>query len=260
MLTVMPRPVDIGAVEHIGFGLAEDLGPFHADAHSHPRHQLLYARAGTMALVAGGRRWLLPPQRAGWIPAGVVHEVRSEGGVELRTAYLDPSLCPDAPSACAVFPTTPLAREMLLFATELPAARADASRERLRAPFFAAVGAMVSEWVRGDDAYCLPLARSEELRRAVDHIEANVAEATASSTADAAHVSQRTLSRRFEEEMGVSFRDYLQLARMLRALELLAAPRATVSQVAIAVGFQSPGAFTTAFRTHFGVPPSEYRA
>lgn len=256
----MARPVDIAAVDHAGFGLAEDLGPFHAAPHSHPRHQLLYARAGTMALVAERRRWLLPPQRAAWIPAGVLHEVRSDAGVELRTAYLSPTLCPEAPAACAVFPTTPLAREMLVYATELPAGSRHASRERVRDPFFAALGAMVSEWVRADDAYCLPLARSDELRRAVAHIETNVAEATASSTAAAAHVSQRTLSRRFEEEMGLSFRDYLQLSRMLRALELLAAPRSTVSQVAIAVGFQSPGAFATAFRAHFGVPPSEYRA
>ena len=49
-------------------------------------------------------------------------------------------------------------------------------------------------------------------------------------------------------------------ARMMRAMELLAEPRASVSATAYAVGFASLGAFTTAFTERCGETPSAYRA
>jgi AraC-like DNA-binding protein len=47
---------------------------------------------------------------------------------------------------------------------------------------------------------------------------------------------------------------------MMRAMELLAKPRASVSATAYAVGFQSASAFATAFTERCGETPSEYRA
>src|SRR5687767_3942702 len=76
--------IDVDAVQAPGFGLAEEYGPFASPEHSHQRHQLLYAAAGSMRLFAAGAQWLLPPQRAAFIPTGVVHRVRSDKGISLR--------------------------------------------------------------------------------------------------------------------------------------------------------------------------------
>lgn len=54
------------------------------------------------------------PERAAWIPAGVVHVVRTQVPIRLRTVYLAPSLVASAPPACCVFGVTALAREMIL--------------------------------------------------------------------------------------------------------------------------------------------------
>ena len=43
------------------------------DWHAHSRHQLMYAFSGTLRLEAENGLYLLPPQRAAWIPAGVKH-------------------------------------------------------------------------------------------------------------------------------------------------------------------------------------------
>src|SRR5438552_7584621 len=42
--------------------------------HSHDRHQLAWADAGVLTVIAETHTWVLPPTRALWIPAGVVHE------------------------------------------------------------------------------------------------------------------------------------------------------------------------------------------
>jgi AraC-like DNA-binding protein len=82
---------------------------------------------------------------------------------------------------------------------------------------------------------------------------------TIATVARAARTSVRTLTRRFTEELRLSFRGYLRAARMLRAMELLAQPGSRVTDVALAVGFASPSAFTAVFSEFFGEPPKDFR-
>jgi AraC-like DNA-binding protein len=77
--------------------------------------------------------------------------------------------------------------------------------------------------------------------------------------ARAAAMSPRTLNRRFADEAGISWRDFFHHARMLHALERLAAPGARVTDVALEVGFASLGAFTRAFTRFAGENPRVYK-
>ena len=249
--------VDVDAVAAAAFGLVEDHGPFHAPAHTHAKHQLLYAATGTLTLTVADRRWTLPPQRAGWIGAGTAHAVSSATGVALRTVYLAPSLVRGPSPTARVFAVTPLAREMILHAMRWgPKTAGGATRDA----FFTALAGLAIEWIDAERPYWLPRPRSGELARAIAWIGENLAEATVEEAARAAHVSVRTLSRRFEEEMQMPFRRYLQIARIMRSLELLAVPRASVTTTAYAVGFTSVAAFTTAFGERTGETPRDYRA
>ena len=71
--------------------------------------------------------------------------------------------------------------------------------------------------------------------------------------------SERTVRRRFADELGMPWRTYLLHARLLRAMALLAEPGHTVLDVSIAVGFENVSAFTRAFRRELGESPSSYR-
>jgi AraC-like DNA-binding protein len=264
-VSVRRAAVDVDAMPDEAFGLAEDHPPFSAAPHTHAKHQILYASKGTMTLSACGRRWMLPPQRAAFLPAGTTHAAASTTGIELRTIYLTPKLLPSpAPNpSVRVFAVTTLAREMILHAMRWgPATTTSATSptSATRAAFFRALAGLSLEWMADERPYHLPEPTSPELSRATAWIAEHLAGATVETAAAAAHVSVRTLARRFEEEAGMPFRTYLQTARMLRAMELLAKPRASVSATAYAVGFQSIGAFTTAFHERCGETPSEYRA
>jgi AraC-like DNA-binding protein len=255
------KHVDVDAVKTEAFALAEDFPePFASEAHQHEKHQLLYARSGTMFVVTGSQRWMLPPARAAWIPARTKHVVTSTTGIELRTIYFSPTLlvgvkCDEA----SVFEASTLAREMILHAMRWGPQSLSST---LRDSFFRSLAGLVVEWMEAGSAQTLslPRAKSAELQQAMAFVEAHLADATVERTARAAGMSVRSLSRRFDEETGVTFRSYLQTARMLYAMELLARPNASISAAAYAVGFQSAASFTTAFAERCGVTPSEYRA
>ncbi len=258
-----PRPhVDVDRAPRPCFGLAEEHPSLRGVWHAHARHQLLYAVRGSMVLEVEGRRWTLPPQRGAIIAAGTAHRASSLAGISLRTAYVAPELLALAGVDARVFAASSLAREMLVASARWgpeDAAR-DAIEERTRDAFFAALAGLALEWIEEERPFALPVARTPELRRALEWIDGNLETPTVEAAARSAHVSERTLARRFEEELAMSFRAYVQAARMMRAMELLAAPGATVTETALAVGFTSMGAFTTAFAERCGETPSAYRA
>lgn len=250
--------IDVDSVALPAFGLSDEHAPGEAAPHAHAKHQLLYAERGTLELTADGARWLLPPERAAWIGAGVEHSVKWLSAVSLRTVYFarGAALVPGA--RCAVFTAVPLAREMIAWAMHWGPERA--SEGRAESAFFAALAALAGTWAESPLPFSLPVARSQELARALEHVLARLGEdVDVAQTARAAGVSERTLARRFQDETGMGFRAFVGKARMLRAMALLAAPGARVTDVALAVGFESPAAFTRAFEAFAGERPKDYR-
>ena len=57
--------------------------------HTHRRAQLLYGATGVMQVSTHDGSWVVPPQRAVWIPPGVAHEVLMLG-VSTRSVYIEP--------------------------------------------------------------------------------------------------------------------------------------------------------------------------
>lgn len=261
-MPAMARHIDVDAVRAMAFGLSEELFPGPSAWHAHKKHQLLYAVAGTMHLETADGQWLLPPQRAAWIAAGVRHRVRPLSAIALRTVYVDAGSFV-SPQPLAVFTVTPVLREMILYAMRWGPEHRPARDDRddgLADSFFTALRALSLEAAKHAAPFCLPAPRSPELRRAVRHILTHLSEPMAlEAVACAAFLSGRTLARRFDDELGLSFREFLHHARMLRAMELLSREDARVTQTAVAVGFESLGAFTRAFTRFTGECPRDFR-
>lgn len=82
---------------------------------------------------------------------------------------------------------------------------------------------------------------------------------TVEDLAAAAHVSRRTLTRRFDRELGTSPARWLNAVRIRRARELLETTTLPVDVVSAASGFTSPATFRAAFHRVVGVSPGLYR-
>ncbi len=220
--------------------------------HSHIWAQLVFAASGVMTVAVEDGSWVVPPQRAVWVPQGVIHELTMHGAVALRTLYLAPEAAPPLPRP-AVLTVTPLLREIILRLMELSPPIAPESP----------AGRLVQ--VLLDEVRALPAAPLH-LPRPQDGRARRVAEALLAAPGDGrsledwarqAGASPRTLARLFVKETGLGFGAWRQQARLLQSLIWLGEGRA-VTSVALDLGYDSPSAFIAAFRRAFGSTPGRY--
>ncbi len=241
----VPRPV---------VALADEYPACFVDPrHRHSRAQLLYAAAGVMSVATDRTSFVIPPQRAIWMPAGVFHEVTCRSAVSVRTLYVDAN--PDLPRDCRVIEVSELLRALIMEAMTLPR-EYDATGRAGRI-----VGLILDSIAMPTTAsLCAPMPRDPRLQRVC---KALIQDPTRADTLDdwaaEACMSRRTFTRSFRDETGTSLADWRQHVRLLEALARLACGQA-VTTIAFDVGYDSPSAFTAAFQRAFGVLPSRYLA
>ncbi|MFD1736986.1 response regulator [Bacillus salitolerans] len=80
-----------------------------------------------------------------------------------------------------------------------------------------------------------------------------------SAVANEIHVNPSYLSRKFSEEVGLSFSDYLIDYRVEVAKNLLVAEKASISEISERVGFNSLHYFSSIFKRKVGITPKMYR-
>ena len=219
--------------------------------HSHRRSQLLYGATGAMQVVAGGGRWLVPPQQAVWIPAGIAHQVTLHG-VSTRSLYIE-SAALNLGAECRVIAISPLVRQLVLAAVDLPLEYALQGRDT------ALIDLLLHELQR---ASTLPLhiplpAPGNLLDLCQAFIAAPDIHWPLPASASGLHMSVRTFSRQFREHTGMSFSEWKQRACVVLALARLA-ERQPVTQVALALGYDSPAAFSAMFRRVLGQAPRDF--
>jgi AraC-like DNA-binding protein len=71
-------------------------------------------------------------------------------------------------------------------------------------------------------------------------------------------ISRVQLHRKMKELTGISTSEFIRNIRLEQAARLLKEQKINVTQVAYTVGFSNLAHFSTIFRKHFGVAPSEY--
>ncbi|MCW7539674.1 helix-turn-helix transcriptional regulator [Aquabacterium sp. A7-Y] len=221
--------------------------------HSHPRGQLLYATEGVMVIHSDVGSWVVPPNRALWMVAGLRHSVTMSGDVLMRTAYVDETVVKRLPKASCVINVSPLLRELLVEALRLPVTGELSPRDKRL------IGLLIDELrVSSTVALHLPMPSDDRLRPICNALIARPDDqASATEWAQTIGVGERTLQRRFAKGTGMTFSQWREQARLLAALTAIAQGRKVID-VALDCGYSSHSAFTAMFRRHFGLPPSAF--
>lgn len=90
-----------------------------ADAHWHDGHEIAYASKGVLVMHTGTSRWIAPPHRAMWIPAGVVHAHRKCGATRLHSITVPADVDSPDLQQPAMFGVAPLLRELIITCADM---------------------------------------------------------------------------------------------------------------------------------------------
>ncbi|WP_426054316.1 AraC family transcriptional regulator [Janthinobacterium sp. PSPC2-1] len=245
--TEVPRELIATAREHA----AGEMFP----EHQHARGQFAYAARGVISVHTPQGNWLVPPQRACWVPAQLSHGMRMHGAVSMHNVFIAPDaiIRMGLPSHCQVLDASPLLRQLLAEAVSVEALYAEASRAgRLMALLLDEIAAARPLPLSA------PLPQEPRLARlCMDMLRHPSLDSSLDAMAAQAGMSRRTFTRQFRAQTGLAFAQWRQQACLLAAITRLAEGQA-VTRVALDLGYASPSAFTAAFRRVLGRAPSEY--
>jgi AraC-like DNA-binding protein len=179
-------------------------------AHVHAWPQLLYASSGVMRVETHTGSWIVPPQRAVWLPPDSVHETSMLTDVRLASLYLKTE---NWSFDCEVMEISALLRELIVAALQIHPDRKQSRRDSLIADLIVqelqAAPRGVSPIPMPVDARLLALCKT-----VIAHPAAGVS--LAELSADVGSTS-KTISRLFQRELGTSFRDWRQLVQVAYA-------------------------------------------
>jgi AraC-like DNA-binding protein/mannose-6-phosphate isomerase-like protein (cupin superfamily) len=227
------------------------------DTHMHREAQLVYAAKGTMQVTTPKGRWLVPPDRAVWVPARLEHSIDVLAEIEMRTLYFDLAWLAREDRSESLDSEFVVRVSRLLHETILALFDGHDNPDRTRL----LVKLAVLELHHAEDsATFIPLPHEPRCRRAADIVLGDPTAAHEIETlAREVGTSARTLSRLFSSETQLSFKSWCQRARIAAAIERLSMQAdVSVKQLASELGYASVPAFSHAFRQVTGKTPTEF--
>lgn len=221
--------------------------------HSHAWVQLTYAIQGVLHVHTAAGRFVAPPQRAIWIPAGLEHEVLSSANTEMRSLYLQDDNAERTAQTCRVLGVDALTRELIRSFCELPVEYDESGPDgRLAQVLLDRLRAAPEVHLS------LPWPGDARLRTLCSQLQKKPDDdRTLAAWGERLGVSEKTLSRLFLRDTGLTFRAWRQRLRLLGALTPLERGE-RVTDVALLCGYDSTSAFIAAFRQQFGATPGEF--
>ncbi len=196
--------------------------------------------------------WVVPPYSGVWIPAEKPHRVRMIG-VSTRSVYIEPEASPRLARRCEVLTVGPLLHQLLLASAEVPACYDEGGRDG------ALLQLILHELHRAETLPLFaPLPRDPHLAQlCTDFLQQPRIHASPIEWAQRLNKSQRNFTRFFKQQTGMTFGAWRQQACLLSALPKLSAG-ASITAVALDLGYDSPSGFSSMFRKTLGRPPSDF--
>ncbi|CAM2155939.1 AraC family transcriptional regulator [Pararobbsia alpina] len=223
-------------------------------SHSHARGQLMGALSGLVSVGVNRQQWVVPAIHAIWIPPHYEHSVRSHGPFSGWSVFVTEARCVTLPREPRAIRTSPLLREAVKRAATWPGAELDTQQARIAEVILDEVAASTPE------SLGLPTPEDERLAKITNAMLTDLSDSRRlEEWAVWAGLSPRTMSRKFVAETGLSFAQWRQQARLLRALELVA-DGVGVTTIALELGYDNVSAFINMFKRATGITPGRYMA
>jgi AraC-like DNA-binding protein/mannose-6-phosphate isomerase-like protein (cupin superfamily) len=221
--------------------------------HFHAEDQFVHAVSGVMTVRTRKGMWVVPPQRAVWVPSRVPHAIDMSGAVTMKTLYITPRLAKGLPRRCCVINVSALLRELVLRAC-------DSHTLDSKIPKQAHLVGLILDELEASPSIPLQLPNPRDPRalRVAQMLTLDPGDRRSlDQLCKAVGASKRTIERVFRAETKLTFGKWRQQLSLLHGLRLLAAG-AKVSSAAVDAGYKSASAFISMFRHALGTTPGEY--
>lgn len=230
------------------------LSDYHENAdgkwHKHYRIQFLHVSAGVLTVLTRNARYVIPPNRAVWIRAGIEHCIKARSKFWLTTCYLEPELI-KLEDSINVVAVDRLTNELLIEAAKFGGNYPENGPEtRLISVLLDRLPHLLKTDI------ILPEPSDPRLLHITNRLIADPSnnESLASLAARAA-LTERTAARLFVKDTGLTFGNWRLHMKLQYALECLAAG-SSVTETAFELGYADVSSFISAFKIIFGTTPS----
>ncbi len=223
------------------------------EQHQHPWGQLAYCSSGIMKVEVPGASFIIPPQRALWLPRFTPHIVSTKFGLSFRSLYIDNSLSERLPETTEALMVNNLLRELILSIAEWQEEYELTERKQRHIDF------LLDQLDLAQKApLSLNMPEDKRLVKITEFICAHPGSNTSLKTwSESVGATPRTINRLFQKETNMGFIEWRQRLRILYSLERIEKGD-KISNVALDLGYESDSAFITMFKKHMMVSPKQY--
>jgi AraC-like DNA-binding protein len=250
VLPIVPDP-DTARSPVVGFAWDQ---PRHIAWHRHQRGQIISVIKGTIRVNTHAGTWVVPRNRAVWIPPDMEHCATYSRVCRLRTIFPDATVSTNFPrSRCIELYLDSLSRELLNVAVQfdwdLHPSHSDMRLAEL----------LIERMPHLDQpALRVPEGRDPRVMRVMQLLrDAPDDDRTLAQLSREAGATERTMARLFIRDTAMSFSEWRRQYRLMLALEQIA-EGVPITIVAHNLGYDSAGNFSTMFRKFFRRAPSEF--
>ncbi|PAR27938.1 AraC family transcriptional regulator [Vibrio metoecus] len=232
-------------------GIAAEVGKHDSGLHHHQKGQLLFAAQGCIRFALDDSICILPPTKAVWIPAFTRHRALMTNVVAYRSLYFDSEVF-KGPNQITMIEVNDLLNALIDKMALWPWDTPEEQMKNTTALFWEEFHAAQRH------TFQLPLPSNRRFKAFRETlIQATFLAPDLISLAHSVGASSKTVTRLFKAETGMSYQEWKQQWRLLKAVELLSKGM-PVNQVSDWLGFSSDSAFIAFFKKQTGQTPLSF--
>ncbi|MCU7996099.1 helix-turn-helix transcriptional regulator [Shewanella glacialipiscicola] len=222
--------------------------------HQHPWGQLQLISGGIMELHAAGQRFLSPSQYAIWVPAGIEHKSYTRRSIHYCSMNIVVGQTLGFPLETCLLSVTPIAQSIVNDLRERGVKVAETLADKRL------VKVLLDQLTLGQALpQFLPNATDRLLYPLLQALEADPASPKTFKTwAGELHTTERTLARRCQQVLGMSFTELRQRHKFIYSLQLLRQGLA-IKEVALTLGYNQTSPYIVMFKKYAQCSPEQYR-
>ena len=222
-------------------------------AHTHSWGEFVYCYNGVVQVMVENERYLVPPQYGVWIPPYREHVGLNRREVLQSSMYVANELCGILPDVTQALLVSPFMRHVLDHARE---DRGDFRSER----HLRLLRVLLDELAETPGAGTfLPASDDAVLGKILRYLEQRPEDSrSVAEMAEDAGITERTLARKCERELGIPLTEWRNRMRVVKAIAMIEGGE-TVDTIARNFGYSSASAFIAMFKKLTGATPASYR-